>query len=252
MSDRPSAKHFLAFCKQRRALRGVGHGTAQGAGDLWPAELRSCFSANRQRLSQHFRSFRASAGVKQNPSLHFKSLRLEPPRAKLSGKPHRSIQVALHQIEVAMLIAGERTHGLAQQLGARLSNKCGGASSSVAVFFCLRHFIEIDATESNHRAVGHFDAAESVLLAQRDAATEVIKRTAHLTLSIRCVCKPTKRARFSFRRARALRKAEASLVLLAATVNVAKWKEDIAPQMMDAREFGYHIVALGCALCVRK
>jgi hypothetical protein len=49
-----------------------------------------------------------------------------------------------------------------------------------------------------------------------------------------------------------LRKAEASLVLLAATVDVAKWKEDIAPQVMDAREFGHHIVALGCALRVRK
>jgi len=49
-----------------------------------------------------------------------------------------------------------------------------------------------------------------------------------------------------------LRKAEASLVLLAATVDVAKWKEDIAPQVMDAREFRYHIVALGCALRVRK
>jgi hypothetical protein len=30
-------------------------------------------------------------------------LRLEPSRAKLSGKPHRSIQVALHQVEVAVL-----------------------------------------------------------------------------------------------------------------------------------------------------
>jgi hypothetical protein len=47
-----------------------------------------------------------------------------------------------------------------------------------------------------------------------------------------------------------LRKAEASLVLLAATVDVAKWKEDIAPQVMDAREFGHHIVALGRALRV--
>src|SRR3984893_16689441 len=252
MPDSASAKHVLAFGKQRRALRRVGHGTAQGAGDLWPAELRSSFSANRQRLSQHFGSFRASASVKQNPSLQFKSLRLEPARTKLSGKPHRSIQVALHQIEVAVLIAGERTHGVAQQLGAGLSYKCGGASSSVAVFFCLRHLIEIDATEPNHRAVGHFDAAESVLLAQRDAATEVIKRTAHLALSIRCVCKPTESARLCFRRARALRKAEASLVLLAATVDVAKWKEDIAPQVMDAREFGHRIVALGCALRVRK
>jgi hypothetical protein len=49
-----------------------------------------------------------------------------------------------------------------------------------------------------------------------------------------------------------LRKAEALLVLLAATVDVAKWKEDIAPQVMDAREFGHHVVALGSALRVRK
>ena len=41
-------------------------------------------------------------------------------------------------------------------------------------------------------------------------------------------------------------------MLLAATVDVAKWKEDISPQVMDAREFRYHIVALGCALRVRK
>jgi hypothetical protein len=49
-----------------------------------------------------------------------------------------------------------------------------------------------------------------------------------------------------------LRKAETSLVLLAATVDVAEWKEDIAPQVMDAREFGHHIVLLGCALSIRK
>src|SRR5580704_1685889 len=182
MADSASAKHFLAFGKQRRALRRVGHGTAQGAGDLWPAELRSCFSANRQRLSQHFGSFCASAGVKQNPSLHFEPLRLEPPRAKLSGKPHRSIQVALHQIEVAVLIASEHAHGFAQQFGAGLSYKCGGTSSSVAVLFCLRHLIEINSTEPDHGAVGHFDAAESVLLTEPYAATEVIKRTAHLAL----------------------------------------------------------------------
>src|SRR6202022_4736089 len=97
------------------------------------------------------------------------------------------IQVALHQIEVAVLIAGERTHGFAQQFGAGLSYKCGGASSSVAVFFCLRHLIEIDAAEPNHRAVGHFDAAESVLLAQRDAAPEAIKRPGPPALSARCL-----------------------------------------------------------------
>ena len=81
-----------------------------------PSELHSCFSADRQRLSQHFGSFRASAGVKQNPSLQFEYSRLEPPRAKLSGKPHHSIQVALHQIEVAVLIAGERTQGQRQSV----------------------------------------------------------------------------------------------------------------------------------------
>jgi hypothetical protein len=41
-------------------------------------------------------------------------------------------------------------------------------------------------------------------------------------------------------------------VLLAATMDVAKWKEDIAPQMMDAGEFGHHIVALGRALRLLK
>ena len=39
---------------------------------------------------------------------------------------------------------------------------------------------------------------------------------------------------------------------LAATVDIAKWKEDVAPQVMDAGEFGHHIVALGCALRVGK
>ena len=137
--------------------------------------------------------------------MHFESLRLESPRAKLSGKPHRSVQVALHQLEVAVFIASEHAHGFAQQFGAGLSNKCGSASSSVAILFCLRYLIEIDAAEPNHRAVGHFDAAESVLLAQRYAATEVIKRTAHFALSIGCVCKPAESACFCFRRARALR-----------------------------------------------
>ena len=206
MSDRTSAKHFLAFSQECGPLSRIVHGAAQGAGDLWPAELRSCFSADRQRLSQHFGSFGASAGVKQNSSLHFESLRLESPRAKLSSKPHRSVQVALHQIEVAVLVASEHAHGFAQQFGAWLSNKCGGASSSVAILFCLRYLIEIDAAEPNHRAVGHFDAAESVLLAQRYAATEVIKRTAHFALSIGCVCKPAESACFCFRRARASRK----------------------------------------------
>jgi hypothetical protein len=91
-----------------------------------------------------------------------------------------------------------------------------------------------------------------VLLAQRHAAIEVIKRTAHLALRIRCIREPAESARLCFRRTRALRKAEASLVLLAATVDVAKWKEDIAPQMMDAREFGHHVVALRRALRLRK
>jgi hypothetical protein len=184
--------------------------------------------------------------------LHFKSLRLKSPRAKLSGKPHRSAQVALHQLEVAVFIASEHAHGFAQQFGAGLSYQCGSASSSVAILFRLRHLIKIDAAEPDHRAVGHFDAAESVLLAQPYAATKVIKRTAHFALGIRCVCKPAESTCFCFRRARALREAEASLVLLAATVDVAKWKEDIAPQVMDAREFRYHIVALGCGLRVRK
>jgi hypothetical protein len=197
---------------------------------------------------QHFGSFRTSAGVKQNPSLHFESLRLKSPRAKLSGKPHRLAQVALHQIEVAVLIASEHAHGFAQQFSAGLSYKCGGTGSSVAVLFCLRHFIEINSTEPDHRAVGHFDAAESVLLTEPYATTEVIKRTAHLALGIRCVCKPAKSTRFCFRRARALRKAEASFMLLAATVDV----EDIAPQVMDACKLSHHIVALGCALRVRK
>ena len=138
----------------------VGDGTAQGAGDLWPAELRSSFSANRQRLSQHFGGFRASASIKQNPSLQFESLRLEAPCAKLPGKTQRSIQVALHQIEVAVLIAGEHTQGFAEQFGAGLSDKRCGAGSSVAVLFCLPYLIEIDATEPNHGAVGHFDATE--------------------------------------------------------------------------------------------
>ena len=252
MPDRSSAKHFLAFSQECGALRRIVLGTAQGADDLWPAELRSCFSADRQRLSQHFGSFRASPGVKQNPSLHFETCRLESPCAKLSDKPHHSAQVALHQIEVAVLIASEHAQGFAYQFGAGLSYKCGGASSSVAFLFCLQHLIEIDAADPNHRAVGHFDATESVLLAQRNAATEVIKRAAHLALSIRRVSKPTESARLCFRRARALRKAEASLVLLAATVDVPKWKEDITPQVMDAREFRHHIVALGCALRVRK
>ncbi len=74
-----------------------------------------------------------------------------------------------------------------------------------------------------------------MLLAQRDAVTEVIKRAAHSALRIRCVRKPTECARLRFWRARALSKTEALLVLLAATLNVAKWKEDIAPQVMDAR-----------------
>jgi hypothetical protein len=49
-----------------------------------------------------------------------------------------------------------------------------------------------------------------------------------------------------------LRKSEAPFVLLTATVDVTKWEEDIAPQVMDARQFGHHIVALGCALRVRE
>ena len=82
--------------------------------------------------------------------MHFKSLRLEPPRAELSGKPHRSFQVALHQVEVAKLIAGEGAHRFAQQFGAWLSYKRSGTSSGIAVLFCLRRLIEIDAAEPNH------------------------------------------------------------------------------------------------------
>ncbi len=49
-----------------------------------------------------------------------------------------------------MLIAGEHTQGFAQQFGAGLSDKRGGASSSVTVLLCLPHLIEIDATEPYH------------------------------------------------------------------------------------------------------
>jgi len=37
-------------------------------------------------------------------------------------------------------------------------------------------------------------------------------------------------------------------VLLAATVDVAKRKKDVSSEVMDARELGYHVVALGCVL----
>src|SRR5207253_200622 len=116
---------------------------AQGAGDLWSAELRSSFPADRQRLSQHFGGFRASAGVKENASLHFESLRLEPPRAELPGKLHGSFQVVPHRVKVAKLIAGEGAHRFAEQFGAWLSHKRSGTSSGVAVFFCLQRLIEI-------------------------------------------------------------------------------------------------------------
>jgi Resolvase, N terminal domain/AI-2E family transporter len=61
MPDRTSAKHFFAFSQECGPLSRIVHGAAQGAGDLWPAELRSCFSADRQRLLQYFGSFRTSA-----------------------------------------------------------------------------------------------------------------------------------------------------------------------------------------------
>src|SRR5580704_449990 len=45
MPDRTSVKHFLAFSQQCGPLSRIVHGAAQGARDLWPAELRSCFSS---------------------------------------------------------------------------------------------------------------------------------------------------------------------------------------------------------------
>src|SRR5262249_20544009 len=174
MPDRSSAKYFLALSQECGAFHRIVLGTAQGADDNWPVELHSCFSADRQRLSQHAGSFRASADVKQNPSSLSEYSRLEPPRAKLSDKPHLSIMVALHQIEVAEFIAGVRTQSLGIHFRAGLSYKCGGTSSSIGVFFCLPHLVEIHATEPNHSAVGHFNAAESVLPTERDAATEAI------------------------------------------------------------------------------
>src|ERR1700730_18311615 len=112
--DGTPPQHFLAFGQKRRPLRRVVHGTAQGARDLWPAELRSSFPADRQRLSQHFGSFRALAGVKENTSLHFESLRLEAPRAELSGKLHRTSQVVPYRAELARLMAGEGTQRFGQ------------------------------------------------------------------------------------------------------------------------------------------
>jgi hypothetical protein len=74
----------------------------------------------------------------------------------------------------------------------------------------------------------------------------------HPALSIRSVRKSTECARLSFRRTGTSRKAEALLVLLATAVDFAKWKEDIAPQVMDAREFSHDVVSLRCALRVCK
>ena len=88
--------------------------------------------------SRNISAASARRPVSSRTQTTFKSLRLEPSRSKLAGKSHRSVQIALHHVEVALLITREYAHGLAQQFGARLSNKRGGAGSSVPILFCLR------------------------------------------------------------------------------------------------------------------
>jgi hypothetical protein len=172
--------------------------------------------------------FRCAAIFKGDAGLHFKRLRFEPPRSQLAAQPRLTLEMDLHGVVFAKLVAGIYIQILGEQFGAGLADQDCGPHRGAGIVARLSRFIEIDATEPNHRAVGHFDAAESVLLAERNAATEEFECTAHLALRIRCVRKPTERARLCFRRARVLCKAEATLVLLAATVDVAKRKENIA------------------------
>jgi hypothetical protein len=108
--------------------------------------------------------------------------------------------------------------------------------------------VEVNAAESHHGAVRHLDAAESVLAAEVDASAEVREGGAHATLRIGRIRQPAKCARFRFGRAQAPRIREAKLMLLSATVDLAKREKDVATEVMEAGEFAHETVALGFLL----
>jgi hypothetical protein len=113
------------------------------------------------------------------------------------------------------------------------------AGSGVAVLPRLARLAEIEAAGPDQGAVRHLDAAEAVLAAERDAAAELLEGCTHPALRIGGVREPAERAGLGFGRVGAPRVAEAALVLLPATIDVALRKEDVAPEVVEARELGH-------------
>src|ERR1700730_11988076 len=247
-SDGAAAEHLLAFREKRRAFCRVLHRAAQRAGDLGPAELGSSVLADRERLAQQHGAFGAATGIEQHARLHLEALRFEAPSAELAGEPHHPLEIALHRVVIGELIAGEDAHRLSEQLGAWLPDQRGGPSRRVTVLARLTSLVEIDAAEPHHRAIRHLDAAEAVLLAERDTPAEIVEGGPHPALGVGRIRQPAERAGLRLRRAGAPRIAEAALVLLAATVDVSQRKEDVASEMMETRELAHHVVALGRVL----
>ena len=103
--------------------------------------------------------------------MHFKPLRFEPPRSQLTAEPHLTLEMDLHGVVFAKLVAGIYIQILGEQFGAGLADQGCGPHRGASVVARLSRFIEIDATESNHRAIRYFDAAKAVLAAERNAAT---------------------------------------------------------------------------------
>ena len=93
---------------------------------LRPGKLHADIATHRERLAQHLSGFRCAASVKEDAGLHFKPLRFEPPRSQLTAEPHLTLEMDLHGVVFAKLVAGIYIQILGEQFGAGLADQgCG-------------------------------------------------------------------------------------------------------------------------------
>jgi hypothetical protein len=220
VSDGPVGQHLLSFSEKRRPFGRIFDGSAESACHFRAAQLRSGFAADRQGFAQHGRRIVVPALVKQNPRLHFDRLRFEAPCLQLARETHRPLDIGLHRLVLAELIACENAHRFAEHFRAGLPDQRRRPGRLVAIRFRKPGLVEIKSAEADHRSIRDLDTPETVLAAQGHAAAEVFERRPHPPLGIRRVSKTAERARLRLGRSRSPRLDQAAVVLLPATINL--------------------------------
>src|SRR5262249_36650244 len=192
---------------------------------------------------EHVGRFFAPARIEKQARLHFERLRFKAASTKLVGELAR--EIALHGLEVAKFIGGEHAHIFAKQFSTWLPDELGSAGGRITILPRLLRLIQIDAAKANHRSIGHFDLAETVLAAQRNATAKVFERAAHPSLRLTRICQAAKTTRLGFGGIQAASIDKATFVFVFAAIDVPKREINIAAEMMDASEFTRELVFLG-------